>query len=90
MIEIIKNRYGSERVMEKISPTKIRVMGESLMSRASADENGNQTMFDFEGGPCYNVGAKLTFGKYKWKIISITPEVTEKENLASVILEVAL
>jgi len=90
MIEIIKNRYGNERVLEKISPTKIRVIGESIYSRGSKDDEGNQIMFDFEGGPCYNVGAKLTFGKYKWKIKSITPEKTDKENLASVVLEVTL
>ncbi len=53
-MEIVKNRYGAERVIEKINAQTLRVMGESLIIRSSQDENGNQTMFDFEGGPCLN------------------------------------
>ena len=32
-MEIIKNKYGNDRVIEKISPTKLRIMGESIVSR---------------------------------------------------------
>ena len=28
-MEIIKNRYGNDRVIEKIGPDKLRIMGES-------------------------------------------------------------
>lgn len=89
-MEIVQNRYGSDRVIEKLTPTKMRVMGESLMSRGSQDENGNQTMFDFEGGPCLNVGGKIKYMKTDWVITKITPEKTNRENFCSVLLEVKM
>jgi|TARA_B100000925_G_C21970308_1_gene457585 hypothetical protein len=89
-MEIVKNRYGNDRVIEKISPTKLRIMGESLITRGSQDDEGNHTMYDFEGGPCLNVGAKIRFMKSNWTIVKITPEETNKENFASVLVEVKL
>ena len=89
-MEIVRNRYGAERVLEKISDTKIRVMGESLFSRGSEDEDGKQTMFDFEGGPCLNIGGKIKYMGSDFKIKSITPEKSREENIASVVLEVSL
>jgi len=87
-MEIIQNRYGVDRVIEKIDSTRIRVMGESIFSRGSQDDDGNHTMYDFEGGPCLNLGGTITYGKTKWKITKITPEKTGKENIASVTVEV--
>jgi len=89
-MEIIQNRYGVDRVIEKIDSTRIRVMGESLIARGSQDEDGNQTMFDFEGGPCLNVGGKITYKGSDFKIKSITSEKVREENVASVVLEVTL
>lgn len=89
-MEIVKNRYGNDRVIEKISPTKLRVTGESLFSRGSVDAEGNQTMFDFEGGPCLNVGGKIRYMKTNWEITEILPDETGKENLCTVILGVKL
>lgn len=89
-MEIVKNRYGTERVIEKIGDTKLRIMGESLLSRGSQDENGNQTMYDFEGGPCLNIGGKIAYRGIDFKIISIKPEESKVEDLASVLLEVTL
>lgn len=89
-MEIVKNRYGVERVIEKIDSTRIRVMGESLIARGSEDEDGNQTMFDFEGGPCLNVGGTIKYYGSEFKIISIKPEKVKQENIASVILEVKI
>ena len=89
-MEIIQNRYGVDRVIEKIDSTRIRVMGESLIARGSQDEDGNQTMFDFEGGPCLNVGGKITYKGSDFKIKSITTEKVREENVASVVLEVTL
>ena len=89
-MEIVQNRYGVDRVIEKIGDTKIRVMGESLFSRGSEDDTGNQTMFDFEGGPCLNVGGKIKYLGADFKIVSITPEKIKEENVASVLLEVSL
>ena len=37
-MEIRKNRYGVERVYEKIDNTRIRITGESLLSRGSEDD----------------------------------------------------
>jgi|TARA_B100000900_G_scaffold415687_1_gene446622 hypothetical protein len=87
-MEIKKNRYGHERTYEKISDTRIRVMGESLVSRFSEDDDGNITMYDFEGGPCFNVGGMVTFQKWKWKVKKITIDDTKIENLSSVVLEI--
>jgi len=89
-MEIIKNRYGVDRVYEKLDSTRIRVMGESLIARGSQDEDGNQTMFDFEGGPCLNVGGKIKYMGTDFKILSIKPENVREENVASVVLEVTL
>ena len=89
-MEIIQNRYGVDRVIEKIDTTRIRVMGESLFSRVSEDDKGNQTMFDFEGGPCLNVGGSIKYKGTDFKIQSIKPEKSKMENVASVVLEVIL
>ena len=92
-MEIIQNRYGVDRVIEKIDSTRIRVMGESLIARGSQDEEGNQTMFDFEGGPCLNVGGKIGYLGQDFKIKSIIPEKgkeVEGVTIASVVLEVSL
>jgi len=87
-MEIKKNRYGHERTYEKIGDNKIRVMGESLFTRGSEDEDGNTTMFDFEGGPCFNIGGTVELLKWKWKITKIYVEEQKVENLSSVVLEV--
>lgn len=89
-MEIRKNRYGVERVYEKISHDRIRVMGESMFARGSQDDEGKQIMYDFEGGPCLNVGGKVYYGKSEWKIESITVEETSHKNLSSVLLNVKL
>lgn len=89
-MEILTNRYGSERVLEKIDSNRIRIMGESLFSRGSEDENGNQTMFDFEGGPCLNVGGKIRFMKTQWTILEIIQEPSNHKGLCSVQLKVKL
>ena len=89
-MEIIPNRYGNDRVYTKIDATHIRIMGESLISRGSEDENGNQTMYDFEGGPCLNVGGTLKFMGSDFKIKTIKSEESNQENIASVIVEVEI
>jgi|TARA_B110000908_G_scaffold133301_1_gene157165 hypothetical protein len=89
-MEIIKNRYGADRVIEKINAQTLRVMGESLIVRGSQDEDGNQTMFDFEGGPCLNVGGKIKYMKINWTITSVLPEISKHEGLASVRIGVKL
>jgi hypothetical protein len=89
-MEIVKNRYGNDRVIEKLSPTRLRVTGQSEFSRGSEDKEGNQIMFDFEGGPCLNVGGKIRYMKTNWTITKIINDATGKEGLASVIIDVKL
>lgn len=89
-MEIQKNRYGHDRVIEKISHNKIRVMGESLFSRISENDNGDCIMFDFEGGPFLTVDGIFKYLKTDWVIKKISPEKPLQENLESVILEVEL
>lgn len=89
-MEIVQNRYGHDRVIEKISHNKIRIMGESLFSRSSTSDGGGYTMFDFEGGPCLNLGGTIKYLKTDWVIRNIQSERTSQENLVSVILQVEL
>lgn len=89
-MEIVKNRYNQDRVIEKISTNKIRIMGESLFGRTSKDESGNLTMFDFEGGPCVTLGGKFRYLHTDWVINKITQEPISQENLLSVLLDVEL
>ena len=89
-MEIVQNRYNVDRVLDKIDSNRIRIMGESLITRSSQDENGNLTMYDFEGGPCLNVGGKIKYKGTNFKINSIKSEESKMENVASIIVEVSL
>lgn len=84
-----KNRNGQDRTFQRLTHQKVRVMGEALNIRKSADDKGNLTMFDFEGGPAFNIGAKFKFEKMEWKINGIQQEDTSKENFYSVLLDVS-
>ena len=89
-MEIIKNRYGAERVIDKINAETLRVMGESIFSRQSEDDDGKLTMFDFEGGPCLTVGGKIKFIQANWNITSIVQEEEKHEGLVSVKIGIKL
>ncbi len=82
------NRNGEERTIERISHDRIRVMGNSYFIRKSSDGIG-LTMFDFEGGPCLNVGGKIKFEKLDWYIHQIEEETTTYPNFTSVQLFVS-
>ena len=86
-MENFKNRDGEERTIERISHNKIRLMGNSRFIRKSSDTEGI-TMFDFEGGPCLNVGGKIRFERLDWEITDIGHEDTPYKDFASVILSV--
>jgi hypothetical protein len=86
-MENFKNRDGEERTIERISHNKIRLMGNSRFIRKSSDTEGI-TMFDFEGGPCLNVGGKIRFERLDWEITDIMHENTIYKDFASVILSV--
>ena len=87
-MDVIKSRYGLDRSIEKLGDRRIRIMGESQKTLCSKNDKGVVTMFDFEGGPCYNVGGTIRYQKTNWKIVKITQEVAKFPKLASVILEV--
>lgn len=87
-MEIIKNRYGLDRSMEKIDTNRIRVMGESQFQRTAKNEAGETIMFDFEGGPVLSVGGVIIFGKLKWKIEKIHSINSKYPNFAECILTV--
>ena len=87
-MDVIKSRYGKDRSIEKLGDKRIRVMGESGFTRASQNDKGVVTMFDFEVGPCYNVGGTIKHQKTTWKIKEIQIEEAKYDKLASVILKV--
>tara|TARA_Y100001938_G_C7995400_1_gene381786 strand:- start:573 stop:869 length:297 start_codon:yes stop_codon:yes gene_type:complete len=88
LMDVIKSRYGKDRSIEKLGDRRIRIMGESKFTRASQNKDGVVTMFDFEGGPCYNVGGTIKHQKTTWKIKEIQVEKEVFKGLASVILKV--
>jgi hypothetical protein len=87
-MENFKNRNGQDRTFQRVTYDKVRVIGESFYNRKSVDNRGETTMFDFEGGPAFNIGAKIKFEKMEWKINAIQPETVRHEHLASIILYV--
>ena len=88
-MEIIKSRYGLERTIEKIDSNRLRVMGESQFQRVAQNDEGETTMFDFEGGPVLSVGGDVTCQKMKWKIEKIEPIQSKFEGLSECILTVS-
>jgi hypothetical protein len=87
-MEIVKSRYGLERSIERINLNKVRVMGESQFVRKSTNKQGDITLFDFEGGPCYTLGGKLFFEKMNWKINGIEPMESGYKDLYEVNLHI--
>ena len=88
-MEIVKNRYGVERVLEKIGDTKIRIMGESLLSRGSEDENGNQIMYDFERGYSFVLDADKTSGEQVDGTYKVFVEIERDNQAGENIMELA-
>mgnify|MGYP001108145304 FL=1 len=87
-MEIVKSRYGLERSIERIDIGRIRVMGESQFIRKSTNKQGDASLFDFEGGPCYTLGGKVFFEKMNWRIRGIEPRESGFKDLYEVVLYV--
>jgi len=83
-MEIVKSRYGLERSIERINLNLVRVLGESQFIRKSTNKQGDITMFDFEGGPCYSLGGKIQFEKMQWRIDGIEPMESGYKDLYEV------
>jgi hypothetical protein len=87
-MEIVKSRFGVDRSIERINLNKVRVMGESQFIRKSTNKQGDITMFDFEGGPCYSLGGKFQFEKMQWRIDGIEPRESGYKDLYEVNLHI--
>jgi len=87
-MEIVKSRYGLERSIERIDIGRIRVMGESQFIRKSTNKQGDVSLFDFEGGPCYTLGGKVFFEKMNWRINEIEPIESGYKDLYEVNLHI--
>mgnify|MGYP001346736071 FL=1 len=87
-MEIKKNRYGEDRSYERVDDRRIRVRGNSKYQRVSEDENGNITMFDFEGGPCFNLNRRVKFKYREYKIKRIQPLDNKHDELCEVVLHI--
>ena len=87
-MEIVKSRYGLERSIERIDIGRIRIMGESQFIRKSTNKQGDVSLFDFEGGPCYTLGGKVFFEKMNWRVRGIEPRDSGFKELYEVILYV--
>jgi hypothetical protein len=74
--------------LERVDFQRIRVMGEALFTRTSKNEAGEITMYDFEGGPAYTVGMKMTFEGLNYKIEKIVPMENQYKDLCEVVLQV--
>ena len=89
-MEVIKSRYGKDRSIEKLGDRRIRVMGQiSKTPLIQKNEKGKVTMFDFDGGPCYNLGGTIKHQKTTWKIKEIMVEKEKYKGLASIVLKVS-
>jgi len=87
-MEIVKSRFGVDRSIERINLNLVRVMGESQFIRKSTNKQGDITMFDFEGGPCYSLGGKFQFEKMQWRIDGIEPRESGYKDLYEVNLHI--
>jgi hypothetical protein len=84
-----KSRYGDTRLIHQIGANTYLIEGHARYCRGAVDEKGNQTMFDFEGGPCYVLGHKFPFEDSPTAIVKLRSRATNKEDWASVVVTVA-
>jgi len=89
-MEIIKSRYGLDRVVEKIDTDKIRITGESQFQRTYKNKRGGLQMIDFEGGPLIVVGTKLAYQGVQWDVLNIEQLNSGYDNLADYLLTVKM
>lgn len=85
-MEIRKNRYGEDRVYQFLGHDRVRVSGNSLMVRQAQNDEGEITMYDFEGGPCFNKDAFVKLKGLRHKVVKIEPLPSKHENLCEVLL----
>jgi hypothetical protein len=86
-MEIVKNRYGLDRSIEKLDHETFRVIGESDFSRISPNKDNELNMYDFEGGPTYFVGSKIKYEGFSWEVLAIKNVNIENPKLSGCILK---
>tara|TARA_B100001996_G_scaffold152967_1_gene116404 strand:- start:3368 stop:3637 length:270 start_codon:yes stop_codon:yes gene_type:complete len=88
-MDVIKSRFGKDRSIEKLGDRRIRVMGESEVTKVRKGTGGEISMFDFEGGPCFNLGGTIKHQRTTWKIKEIIIEDEKYEGVTSIVLKVS-
>jgi len=88
-MDVIKSRFGKDRSIEKLGDRRIRVMGESEVTKVRKGNGGEISMFDFEGGPCFNLGGTIKHQRTTWKIKEIIIEDEKYEGVTSIVLKVS-
>ena len=83
------SRQGDVRIISQIGETTYVVEGVSLYSRGASDDQGQMSLFDFEGGPCYVVGQRFPFQDSANVIKTLKANPNQVRNYASVIVTVA-
>lgn len=63
-INTFSSRYGDRRFITNQGGGCYTVEGATHYIRQEKDTNGNLTMFDFDGGPCFFVGEKFGCDPY--------------------------
>lgn len=86
-MEIVKNRFGLDRSVERIDFERVMVMGESMVTKREK-KRGALNSFEFEGGPLYVVGSKIAFENAFWKIKAVKENV-QRNGLTSITLTVS-
>lgn len=84
-MEIIQSKRSEDRILERIDFQRIRVSGTSDKIRKRT-KDGKINIFDFDGGPYYNIGGYIKFEKMTYKINNIT----QIENYTPGIIEIVL
>lgn len=87
-MEVIQSKNGAERVIERINFEKLRVTGKSKLYRRKTKDD-EIVLFDFQHGPCYNVGGQIRFEKLNYQIKEIYQNETSTNDLVEIVLKVS-
>jgi hypothetical protein len=81
MVKKFKSRYGDDRIITLLEDGSYKVEGRSLYTRHG------DGLFDFEGGPCFMVGDRLSFVNDEVIIdsLKIDQSVVDKDYAAVII-----
>lgn len=69
------SRYNTPRIIIQVGENSYHIVGRSAFGRTAKDENGNLTMFDFEGGPCITIDTPIKVNGKIMAVASITQDI---------------